>query len=62
MTTDKRKAAMAFFRTHPEVFDRRTKDNTGGRVRWSARRPAGWDSATMEPWSAYKGRYIYPWK
>jgi len=48
--------------SHPEVFDRHTKDGTGGRVRWGGRKPRFYDGRECLPWGDVKGRYWYPWR
>jgi hypothetical protein len=44
------------------VFDRITKDGTGGRVSFFQRKPKNYDNKTGLPWSWVRGRYWYPWR
>jgi hypothetical protein len=44
-----------------DLFDRITKDETGGRVAWAQRKPRDYDNKKCLPWSDVRGRYWYPW-
>ena len=55
-------ATLDWLRSHPEVFDRITRNQKGGRVSWSQRMPRGYDNKAGLPWSQVRGRYWYPWR
>jgi hypothetical protein len=50
-----------YLKSNPQVFDRITKDETGGRVGWSVRMPRNYDNKKGLAWSLVRGRYWYPW-
>lgn len=59
--TSRTRNTVEYLRDNPQVFDRITKDGTGGRVRWHGRMPRNYDNKAGLPWSLIRGRYWYPW-
>lgn len=56
------KATNLFLSGRRDLFDRITKDSTGGRIGWAERMPVGYDNKKCLSWGQVRGRYWYPWK
>lgn len=56
------KNTIEFLAGRKDLFDRITRDGTGGRVGWAERMPSGYDNKKCLPWGEVGGRYWYPWR